>query len=178
MTKDAPQRVLLAGVGNELRGDDGVGVEALRRLERELGAREGLVYFESGIAGIALVQKLMDGFDMLVILDAIDRKAEPGTVFVIAPEIDPHAAPVPIDLHEAGPEGVLRLADALGVRPASVWIVGCQPEDCDVVEQALSPSVAAALPEIILRVRELLDAVEPRPSEADAPTKDGGHVHR
>ncbi|MEJ7638703.1 MAG: hypothetical protein WKF75_12185 [Singulisphaera sp.] len=65
-------RVLVAGVGNELRGDDGFGIEALRSLERDESHGVDVRYFESGIAGIGLVQQLMDGFDALII-DALDR---------------------------------------------------------------------------------------------------------
>src|SRR5215813_9693767 len=100
-------RVLIAGVGNVLRGDDGFGVEVLRRLEQDLAGADGVRFFESGIAGVGLVQQLIDGYDALVILDALDRGAEPGTVFVLEPE--PPAGPGPgegVDLHQAGPEAV------------------------------------------------------------------------
>ena len=60
-----------------LRGDDAFGIEVLHRLT-ETPAIDGVEYFESGIAGISLVQKLMDGFDALIIVDALDRGAEAG----------------------------------------------------------------------------------------------------
>src|SRR5262245_64122763 len=102
-------RVLIAGVGNVLRGDDGFGVEALRRLE-EAGPHPGVTFFESGIGGVALVQQLLDGYDALIILDALDRGAAPGTVLVLQPNAPaPGASSEPIDLHQAGPEGVLRM---------------------------------------------------------------------
>ena len=98
-------RVLVAGVGNVLRGDDGFGVEVLRRLEQEIGSESDVRFFESGIAGIGLVQQLLDGYDALVILDAFDRGAEPGTVFVVEPATSGlTGSREPIDLHEAGPE--------------------------------------------------------------------------
>ena len=52
-------RVLVVGVGNVLRGDDAFGIEVLRRLQTRTDL-SGVEFFESGIAGISLVQQLMD----------------------------------------------------------------------------------------------------------------------
>ncbi len=116
-------RILIAGVGNVLRGDDGFGVEVLRRLQR-LPDLSGVEFFESGIAGISLVQRLMDGYDALVILDALDRGAKPGCVFVLKPDQEslstPRAWDGSIDLHQADPEAVLRMAYGLNVLPKRV----------------------------------------------------------
>ena len=153
-------RVLIAGVGNVLRGDDGFGVEVLRRLERDLAGAEGVRFFESGIAGVGLVQQLLDGYDALVILDALDRGAAAGTVFVLEPEAGALGAPGgerrAVDPHQADPEGVLHMAAALGVLPRQVRIVGCQAAACDELGAGLSDPVRAAVPEAARRVRELL----------------------
>jgi hydrogenase maturation protease len=153
-------RVLIAGVGNVLRGDDGFGVEVLRRLEHDLAGAEGVHFFESGIAGVGLVQQLLDGYDALIILDALDQGAAPGTVFVLAPEVPGLVAlggeRRAIDLHQADPEGVLHMAAALGVLPRHVRIVGCQAAACDELGAGLSEPVRAAVPEAARRVRELL----------------------
>jgi hydrogenase maturation protease len=153
-------RVLIAGVGNVLRGDDGFGVEVLRRLERDLAGAEGVRFFESGIAGVGLVQQLLDGYDVLVILDALDRGAPPGTVCVLVPELvalgAPGAEQQAIDLHQADPEGVFHMAAALGVLPRHVRIVGCQAVACDELGAGLSDSVRAAVPTAARRVWGLL----------------------
>jgi hydrogenase maturation protease len=167
-------RVLIAGVGNVLRGDDGFGVEVLRRLERDLAGTDSVRFFESGIAGVSLVQQLLDGYDGLVILDAVDRGASPGTVFVLAPEAAALGPPVgesrAIDLHQADPEGVLHMAAALGVLPRRVWIVGCQAAACDELGAGLSEPVRAALPEAARRVREMLAALNHEGEEVHGPT--------
>jgi len=150
-------RVLIAGVGNVLRGDDGFGVEVLHRLGPEVPAEVEL--FESGIAGIGLVQQLLEGYDALILLDALDRGAEPGTLFVLEPERTPATSPggpAAIDLHQAGPEGVLRLAAALGVLPSRVWIVGCQAADWDELGVGLSEPVRRAVPAAVRQVADLL----------------------
>ena len=151
-------RILIAGVGNVLRGDDGFGIEALHLLQRGINI-EGIEFFESGIAGISLVQRLMDGFDSLIIVDALDRGGAPGQVYVLEPDIDSLGKESDlgdaIDLHQADPEGVLRLAAALRVLPQHVWIVGCQAVGCDDLGVPLSKPVAKALPAVVEQVQKI-----------------------
>jgi hydrogenase maturation protease len=155
-------RILIAGVGNVLRGDDGFGVEALGSLKQEIGGTtdDDVTFYESGIAGIGLVQQLLDGYDALIILDAFDRGAAPGTVFVQEPDGQALAQPgrtrEPVDLHQADPEGVLRLAAALGALPRRVWVVGCQVADCDELGAGLSEPVRRAVATAVQRVCDLL----------------------
>ncbi len=79
-------RVLVAGVGNDLLGDDGFGIAVVRRFSED-GVPEGVEVFESGIGGIRMVQELMDGYEALVIVDATDRGEEPGTVCLLEVEV-------------------------------------------------------------------------------------------
>ena len=156
-------RILIAGVGNVLRCDDAFGIEVLRELERSLVV-EGVEYFESGIAGISLVQKLMDGFDALIIIDALDRGAEPGRVFVLEPDAEslrkPPSNHEATDLHQADPEVVLRMATALKVLPPRAWIVGCQAADCDELGAPLTEAVARALPVAVDRIRQIVQTLQ------------------
>jgi hydrogenase maturation protease len=156
-------RILIAGVGNVLRGDDGFGIEVLHQLSRTL-AIEGVEYFESGIAGISLVQKLMDGFDALIIIDALDRGAEPGRVFVLEPDADslrtPPSTHEATDLHQANPEVVLRMAAALKVLPPRAWIVGCQAADCDELGAPLTEAVAQAVPVAVDRIHRIVHSLQ------------------
>jgi hydrogenase maturation protease len=166
-------RVLIAGVGNILRGDDGFGVEILRRLERQLGGVGDVQFFESGIAGVGLVQQLLDGYDALIVLDALDRGAEPGTVFVLAPDVGALAAPggsrESVDLHQADPEGVFRLAAAIGALPRRVWVVGCQAAACEELGAGLSDPVCRAIPAALQRVYDILVTLRTAPSESHGP---------
>lgn len=147
------QRVLVACVGNVLRRDDGFGPAVAMSL-RDLPERAQVL--ESGIGGVAVLQELLDGYDGLVLVDAIDHGAEPGTVLIINPEVG-DAVHVP-DVHLANPERVLTMAKAMGVLPGRVRIVGCQPDDADGVGQGLSPAVERAVEPAARRVEELVRA--------------------
>ena len=148
----AVSRILVAGVGNVLRGDDGFGPTVTERLG-DLPGRVEVV--ETGIGGVALLQELMLGCDGLVLIDAVDRGAAPGSVFVITPEIgDGEHVP---DLHLANPERVLTMAKAMGALPSRVRIVGCQPVETEELELDLSPEVDRAATLAAGKVREVLD---------------------
>jgi hydrogenase maturation protease len=149
----AAGRLLVAGVGNVLRGDDGFG-PAVTELLGHLPA--GVDVIETGIGGIALLQELMAGCDGLILIDAVDRGAAPGTVFLLEPEV-PEGEHVP-DVHLANPDRVLTMAKTMGVLPERVRIVGCQPEEVDDLVESLSPVVQAALPIAVARVEETVNA--------------------
>jgi hydrogenase maturation protease len=140
-------RVIVGCVGNVLRGDDGFGPAVAERLA---GLPEGAEVIETGIGGIALLQELLAGCDGLVLIDAVDRGEEPGTVFVIEPEVldGEHVA----DVHLANPERVLTMAKAMGALPERVLIVGCQPAEIDELGRRLSPAVARAVEVAAVRV--------------------------
>ena len=161
-------KILVAGVGNVLRADDGFGVAVAERLETtELPAEISVV--ETGIGGIALVQELQTGYDALVVVDCVDLGRPPGHVMLIEPEVvdvneltwsERHD--LLADMHLATPERAMMLARALGVLPPNVLMVGCQPVDPDAVGTGLSAPVAAAVDvavaEIVRHVGELLAA--------------------
>ena len=143
----------MAGVGNVLRGDDGFGPAVAARLH---ALPPGAEVIETGIGGIALLQELMAGCDGLILIDAVDRGADPGTVFLIRPEVG-EAEHVP-DVHLANPERVLTTARALGALPERMMIVGCQPAEADELGQGLSPEVERAVGVAAARVEQTVRA--------------------
>jgi hydrogenase maturation protease len=156
-------RILIAGVGNVLRGDDGFGVEVAQALSRSVSLPNEVTVFEGGIAGIPLVQELMDGYDALIVADAVERDGAPGTIYVIEPDItdpatlDPAALHASLaDAHYTEPSKVLVLAKALGVLPPQVFIVGCQPAGYDELGAGLSREVRAAVQVALSRIESLI----------------------
>lgn len=170
---ERPRRVLVACVGNTLRGDDGFGIAVAAELQD--GLPPGMDLIETGIGGIGIVHQLMDGYDALVIVDAVERvTSTPGTVVVLVPQV-PHVDTPTFDewraqladLHLAEPSRVLRIARAAGVLPPQVLVVGCQPEKCEDFEEGLSQAVAQAVPVAARRVRGLVDGLLSRALAAD-----------
>jgi hydrogenase maturation protease len=145
-------RIIIACVGNVLRLDDGFGYVVASRLH-DLPA--GVEVLETGIGGMTLVQELMVGCDGLIVVDAVERGAEPGTLFLIEPDID---GPSDVgDIHLANPDRVLALAKGLGCLPERVLLVGCQPGDTDGMGERLTPAVERAVEVALEHIRATLD---------------------
>jgi hydrogenase maturation protease len=120
-------RVLVAGIGNVFMADDGFGVEVAKALTaRELPAGVDVVDF--GIRGMDLVFALGEGYDVAVFVDAVPRGDDPGSLFVIEPEISESDEPVMLDAHGMDPVKVLQLAGQLGPVPERIVVVGCEPQ--------------------------------------------------
>jgi hydrogenase maturation protease len=144
------RRLLIAGIGNIFLGDDGFGVEVVRRLaNRPLGA--GVRVIDFGIRGFDLACALVDGYDGAILVDAVQRGELAGTLYVIEPARPaPDAAGIDLQPHGLHPEKVLRLAGALGEVCPWLRLVGCEPltfgsEDNPVM--GLSEPVQAAVEE-------------------------------
>jgi len=159
-------RILIAGVGNVLRGDDGFGVAVAQALNGSSHLPAGVTVFEGGIAGIPLVQELMDGYDALIVADAVERGGAPGTIYIIEPDIadpaslDPTALHASLaDAHYTEPSKVLVLAKALGVLPPTVVIVGCQPAGYDELGAELSDEVKSAVRVAHNRIESLIETL-------------------
>ena len=146
------KRVLVAGVGNVLRGDDGFGPAVTQLLD---DLPDGVDVIETGIGGIALLQELMAGCDGLVLIDAVDQGEAPGTVILMRPDV-PEAVHVP-DIHLANPDRVLSMAKTIGCLPERVIIVGCQVSSVDTLGEGLSPEVERALAIAVKKIKETVD---------------------
>ena len=111
--------ILVAGFGNVLREDDAFGIRLLERLRIRATEFPSVRFFEAGIGGINFVQELQDGFDALIVLDALEAEdqAAPGTVRVLEAQVlDPRQMPVHVardalaDIHYAEPGRAMALA--------------------------------------------------------------------
>ncbi len=154
------RRVLVAGIGNIFLGDDGFGVEVVRRLaSRPLP--EGVEVKDFGIRGLDLAYALEEDYGLVVLVDATPRGGEPGTVYLIEPEIGDDGEAT-LDTHGMDPVKVIKLSRALGAPPARILVVGCEPrvvpggEDYDEMLMELSGPVRAAVDEAVKLVESLV----------------------
>jgi hydrogenase maturation protease len=157
------RRILVAGIGNTFLGDDGFGVEVANRLAGR-ALPDGVRAADFGIRGVHLAYELLDGYDALVLVDAVPMGEPPGTVAIIEPELEPRRGdgeaaddgPAPaLDAHSMNPAVVLGMLSSLGGRVDRVVVVGCQPS---VIEEGigLSSPVAAAVDRAVDAVLEAL----------------------
>jgi hydrogenase maturation protease len=159
-------RILVAGIGNVFRTDDGFGCEVARRLSA-LSWRDDVRVVDYGIRGVHLAYDLLDPWDALIMVDAVPDRGQVGAVAVIeigeddiaeAADIADGAA---VDAHGMDPATMLANLAALGGRlPAHTFLVGCQ-----VVETAdgmgLTPPVEAAVDEAVRTTCAVVSRLRP-----------------
>ncbi|GAA2793871.1 hydrogenase maturation protease [Kitasatospora paracochleata] len=163
-------RVLVAGVGNIFLGDDGFGVEAVRRLSAH-PVPDGVEVVDVGVRGVDLAYRLLDGYRTAVLVDATARGGAPGTVYLIEAAAEPVEAPL-LDGHRMGPDAVLALLTTLAAGtgcepPGRVLVVGCEPASLE-EGIGLSAPVAAAVEEAVQLVLRVVDEAARPKREASA----------
>ncbi|HTZ82844.1 MAG TPA: hydrogenase maturation protease [Candidatus Acidoferrales bacterium] len=160
-------RILIAGIGNIFLGDDAFGVELVKRMrQRPLPQNVSLIDF--GVRSYDLAYALMQDWDLVILVDAICRGAEPGTLFTIRPEHHQDGTAI-IDAHAMNPVAALRLVKTLGGRIAPLLVVGCQPATLEPNPDGnfvLSTPVNAAVDPAIAMVEQLISRARTAPSAA------------
>ncbi len=167
MTKT--DKILIAGVGNELRQDDAFGIEFVRAWSETVPPNEQIRTMEVGIAGIHLVQELHTGYGTLVLVDAVDYKRKPGTISIEAVEKISDITEMPLDqkrefladMHYTNPTRAMMLAKALNVLPEKVYILGCQSARHDDFDIGMSDEVSAAIPIAIKELQQWIYKSQP-----------------
>jgi hydrogenase maturation protease len=145
-------------------GDDGFGVEVVRRLAGR-GLPEGVEVVDFGIRGMDLAYALQDDYDVVVFVDATPRGEKPGTVYLLEPEVEEDGE-VALDTHGMDPVKVIKLSRALGARPTRTLVVGCEPqvvvsgEAYDDMLMELSEPVRAAVEEAVKLVESLVEEID------------------
>jgi hydrogenase maturation protease len=167
-------KVLVAGIGNVFLGDDGFGVEVVRRLSAEHAAEvpPWVRVVDYGIRGMHLAYDLAGaGYDVTIMVDATARGDAPGTVYVVELDRPPHrppASPPVLDAHGMQPDVVLNLVAMLGEDPGRVLLVGCEPAVLD-QRMGLSPAVERAVGPAARAVLDLIAALGSKPGARKEP---------
>lgn len=146
-------RVVVLAMGNDILGDDAVGLLAARALRYTFP--EHVDFVETGEAGLALVE-LLEGYEKALLLDAcVTMRHEVGTILEFGPDdFSRVVAPSP---HYAGLPEILDLARRLEIAfPKEIRILALEVEDPFTVKEGLSSVVEKALPHFIARAREVL----------------------
>lgn len=145
---------LVAGVGNIFLGDDGFGCEVVRRLSSS-DVPEGVRVVDYGIRGMHLAYDLIDGWDLLVLVDALPERGMPGRLEVV--EVRPeHLGIGEPDPHGMAPLTMLSSLESLGGRLPPTLLVGAQVADIG-DRIGLSPAVQDAVPAAVGVIQALLD---------------------
>lgn len=140
-------------------GDDGVGFAAVERLSaRPLPA--GVEVIDGGTGGLTLLG-LMEGADVVILVDAVSAGRPPGSVLRLGTG-DITTEGFALTLHAAGLSGVLTLGREMGLLPPRVILFGVEPETI-APQVGLSPAVEGALNLLLEAIMEEISALYPQP---------------
>jgi hydrogenase maturation protease len=151
---DKDIEVLVLGVGNDMMGDEGIGVRVVRELKNSYEFSSAVEIADGGVGGLSLLP-LIRSAEEVVIVDAVDAEAKPGSIFMFNTEeleVDKQAK---MTMHDTGILEVIRTA-ALMEEGLDATVIGVQPKKMDEFGGELSRAVSRKLPRIIEIILELL----------------------
>lgn len=145
---------VVIGLGNPLMGDDGLGLAALERLQRDWRMPPDVELVDGGTWGLNLLPVIEDAARVLLI-DAIDIGATPGSAALIPRERLPRYLGTKVSPHQVDLRDVLALAELRGTLPAETMAVGLQPGRVELGNE-LSAVIQPRLDELVGTVVRLL----------------------
>ena len=145
-------RVVVIGVGNPSRRDDGVGWVVAAAAGRRLGDAADIRLCDGDPA------RLLDAWtdvELAVVVDAMRSGARPGAIRVVAAdgltELPP--SPGPVGSHSLGIGQALALGRALGRLPGRLVVIGLEGHDHDFGDELSTPVATAVGTAVDLVVR-------------------------
>jgi hydrogenase maturation protease len=157
-------KILVLGLGNELYGDDGVGIHVVRELRKEYESAKkkkprNIDFEECSLSGLALLEVIV-GYDTLLIVDTIKKaNASSGKIHILEekdlrhiPGPSPHYISVPQTL-EIGRKLQLKV-------PSRVKVVAVEAKNMYNLGEGLTEEMKKAIPEIARKVKSILDRIK------------------
>jgi len=129
--------------------------------QRLAGPRVQLVDY--GIRGMHLAYDLLEGYEALVLVDAIPDQGAPGTVHIFEADHESLTATAGLDAHAMDPGAVFASLNALGGTPPYTIVIGCEAANTD-EGIGLSDAVNNAVPDAVRAVEDLLSDLLARTS--------------
>jgi hydrogenase maturation protease len=149
--------ILILGIGNVLLTDEGIGVRALKELERRFTFPDNVELLDGGTAGIELLRHIRLR-DYLIIIDAMKCDQEPGTVFRVEGADVPAAFRTRISPHQLGLSDLLAAAMLTDELPKNLVLFGVEPESID-IGLDLTDTVEASVEKLVNAVADELRTI-------------------
>ena len=146
------KNILVLGIGNLLMGDEGVGVHAIRELEKKVFPGH-VTLLDGGTGGFHLLS-LFKEYDPIVIIDATLDQREEGEVQLRRPRFASDF-PRTLSAHDIGLRDLLESASLLGSLP-KMYLVTVSIKDLQAMSTELTTSVRASLPAVVETVEKVL----------------------
>jgi hydrogenase maturation protease len=151
-----PSPILVLGIGNYLLGDEGVGVHAVRALERE-SIPPGVTLLDGGTGGFHLLSYLQD-YPTVLLIDATMDGGAPGTVRVIRPRFASDF-PRALSAHDIGLRDLIESTILTGKLP-DIHLLTVSVSTINDMKTELSAAVSAAIPSVVSSVMRILGEIQ------------------
>ena len=147
------EKLLVLGIGNILLGDEGVGIEVIRKLE-QLNLPPHVDLLDGGTGGFHLLSYLQE-YPEVILIDATLDGNEPGTVRLIRPKFS-NEFPRTLSSHDIGLKDLIESAALLDDLPDMTLItISVKPEQ--ELGMELSDAVAEAVIKACNKVMEIVN---------------------
>ncbi len=146
-------KILVLGLGNDILGDDAVGLHAARELQKEIQDNADVV--EAVISGFEIMD-VLEGYEKVLLLDAVVTNQHPtGTILELSKEQFKNV--VAISPHYMGLPEIFLFAEEMKIDfPKEIRILAMEIKPPYEVREGLSADVMEALPELISKGKEVL----------------------
>ena len=166
---------LILGIGNTLLSDDGAGIHALREMQHRVAGRSDVELIDGGTLSFTLLPAI-ETAQNLIVLDATQLNAEPGTVQCFqGRELDVLLTRPRRSVHEVSLLDLFGSARLVGTLPERRALIGVQPASLEWGEHP-SPAVAAAIPWMVDIALECLASWTERAEEPRFRGREGANV--
>jgi len=151
--------ILIIGVGNAYRGDDGVGLRIAQDIKKKSPDHVNVI--EQSGEGISLMDSWKDA-DAVILIDAVHSGRKPGTIH----RFDVHTQTIPAKFfhystHAFGVAEAIELARALKQLPQNFIVYGIEGK-CFEAGVGLSQEVEKSVQEVVKRIQQDIHDYSPR----------------
>jgi hydrogenase maturation protease len=152
-------KTLVVGVGNPIRGDDGIGLVVAEMVSQRLhGTADFLPFSGSGLDLLGFLK----GYTTVVLIDSIvSEQVSAGTCCELEPSTGFPIGKSDLSSHNAGILDAFELGRRLGIEvPAKVRIFGIGIEKAESFQSELSDRIRERIPTIVDEITEELEAAD------------------
>ncbi|TNF99314.1 MAG: hydrogenase maturation protease [Gammaproteobacteria bacterium] len=150
-------RTLVLAVGNLLMTDEGAAIHVLDYLQQQEQSYDDVIYMDGGTLSFSIAGHI-ENAEELIIIDAAELKAEPGTVATfIGDDMEKQLGNCKLSVHEVGLVDLMDMAKLSGHLPEKRALVGIQPLTIADWSDQPSEPVRAAIPIAAKAVNEIID---------------------
>jgi hydrogenase maturation protease len=141
------------GIGNSLASDDGVGIEIVRELGREL-RDERVAFMECERGGLDLLD-MLTGFDLAMIVDAAKTGVHPPGHVAVVSLCRPYASSGFRSLHTIDLHSTMAFGATMGMQlPDEVRVIAVEAADTETFREECTAEVRSAIPHIVKGLKE------------------------